>query len=122
MQTSVITTGTQVPPPVPTLSTGAPTPPAAVEQPGRSSTAATPATAAKALTVFLVLFPFMIFPFVAVCCAAQGRVLRCAEYVKQRINKDVPPLTGLVVSDPMNGVHLPGDDAAGSVCSRAWAR
>jgi hypothetical protein len=53
---------TQVPPP-PT--TGAPVPPAAVEQPGKSNTAATPAAAATALTDFLVLFPFMIFPFIA---------------------------------------------------------
>jgi hypothetical protein len=50
-----------------TATTGAPVPPAAVEQPGKSNTAATPAAAATALTVFLVLFPFMIFPFFAGC-------------------------------------------------------
>ena len=50
------------PPPVPPT-TGAPVPPAAVEQPGKSKTAATPAAAATALTVFLVLFFFMIVPF-----------------------------------------------------------
>jgi hypothetical protein len=48
-----------------TATIGAPVPPAAVEHPGKSNTAATPAAAATALTDFLVLFPFMIFPFIA---------------------------------------------------------